>query len=319
MPRVHVSRRVAPSDGETFFNQAINDLDYLSHVDLPSSGKSGFEPSKVYCLPFCSSLYANREVMPIAFCIVSEKTGKVQLWVESLLNQSAATVADEDSDVRPLNFYCAHTLVTKRHRGAENIDVCLLSLDSQQNSATFQDVPVNTPSALLDPLYQDYVSLEKGRQEYKMYNNTMTPSLKGKTSQDFLALLINQELTVFSVQGLRNYPQMHVEVQPSYKFRLTVAGLQGLRLRSLVAGGTDSFMKGSHQLSNTLSLTGISTSGEMLQLRALPASERAANGTSSLQVAAMKVDKVYEARYHELGPVCSHPSLPLATYSIDGT
>lgn len=152
-----------------------------------------------------------------------------------------------------------------------------------------------------------------------MYNNTITPSLNGKTSQDFLALLINQELTIFSIQGMRNYPQMHVEVQPSYKFRLSVAGLQGLKLRSLVAAGTDSFMKGSHQLSETLSLTGISNSGEMLQLRALPASEQAAKCSTSLQLSATEVDKVYEARYHELGPVCSHPHLPLATYSIDGT
>lgn len=163
MPRIHVPRRVGPSDGETYFNQAVNDLDYLSHVDLPSPPKGGFEPSRVYCLPFARSLFANREVMPIVLCVISEKTGKVQLWVESLLNQSAASVVDEDAEVKPLNFYCAHTLVTKRVRGADNIDVCLLSLDSQLNSSTLQDQPVNTPSCILDPLYQDYVSLEKGR------------------------------------------------------------------------------------------------------------------------------------------------------------
>jgi hypothetical protein len=264
MPKIHVSRRVCPSDDEAYFNQAVNDLDYLSHVDLSPNARSGFEPSRIYCLPFSSTLYANREIAPIAFCVISEKTGKVQLWVESLVNQSSANLVDENAEVRPLNFYCAHTLVTKRHRRADNIDVCLLSLDSQQNSASFKDSRVNTPSCILDPLYQDYVSLEKAGQELKMYNNTTTPSLHGKTSQDFLALLINQELTVFSIQGLRNYPQMHVEVRPTNKFRLSVAGLQGLRLKSLVAAGTDSFMRGSHQLSDTFSLSGISNCGELL-------------------------------------------------------
>ena len=119
---------------------------------------------------------------------------------------------------------------------------------------------------MLDPLYSDYVSLAKQQQEEKIFGNTLNPNLNGKTSQDFLMMLCNQELNIFSVQGLRNYPQRHIEVQHAFKIVIPMQNLLGRRIQvqSLVEAGTDCFLKGSHSIKDTIKLTCVTTTGEMV-------------------------------------------------------
>lgn len=128
MAKPFVSNKVRMNDGDTYFNVAITDLDKLSHVCLDFNPRGKFTPSSLYALPFAQSLFCKKEIVPAAFCVLSESSNKAQLWVEGLVHQPDM----------PFTFYCAHTFVLKRGLGRDPcFDICLLSLDMQDNSTTF--------------------------------------------------------------------------------------------------------------------------------------------------------------------------------------
>ena len=106
-----------------------------------------------------------------------------------------------------MQFYCTHTFRGKKLKTGKPFDIAWMSLDMSSNSETYAEAPLNTPSRILDPVFQDHVSTEKALQEQRMFPNMVNPNFNGKTTQDFVTMLSNNELTVFSVQGLRNYPQ----------------------------------------------------------------------------------------------------------------
>jgi len=60
--------------------------------------------------------------------------------------------------------------------------MCMLTLDTLENSQNYKECPVNATSCLLDPFYSDYISLEKAQQDTKIFDNTIEPNLNGKTS-----------------------------------------------------------------------------------------------------------------------------------------
>lgn len=62
-------------ENELTFNQSKVDLDYLSFVQIKTNPK--FDISNIYSLPFSQTLFANEEILPIAFCLVCAKSGKV--------------------------------------------------------------------------------------------------------------------------------------------------------------------------------------------------------------------------------------------------
>ena len=103
-----------------------------------------------------------------------------------------------------------------------------------------------------------------------MFNGMIQPNLNGKTSQDFMMLLNNNELTIFSVKGLRNYPQMHIDVTATFKiclddFQNETFGRE-LVLQSLVEASSDSFLKASHRIQDTIKITCITSNGGLVQL-----------------------------------------------------
>jgi hypothetical protein len=91
-------------------------------------------------------------------------------------------------------------------------DAQLLQQCSNVNSACYKEPQIDGRSGFLDPEGEDYIQLAKTVVHERMFDNMIQPELNGSISKDLIVILCDNNVFLYSVLGLRNFPTRALEV-----------------------------------------------------------------------------------------------------------
>ena len=88
-----------------------------------------------------------------------------------------------------------------------------MHLGSNNSPSDYKETVIDTRSRILDPQTEDYIQLAKRNIHERFFDNMIEPSMCSSGIRDFIVVLTDGFIQVYSVSGLRNFPTKSFEVQ----------------------------------------------------------------------------------------------------------